>query len=333
MWYKKILIFLVAFLSFLAVAHLVSAKILTIHTGSYSLDRNNLTKGEINAQVDAIVSAMPNTTHIAIGTYLDYPTQIQLWTNAIHKKGKKVFFRSAGTNSWQGRNSVAAYTGSDFAEKQQASFMNFLNSNKWMFRGGDNVECVPDEPENGPGWKKYYGSFANASASAAFNDFLQDALYGCQTIFAGTGVETGYVFTNPSMTKDILSASTAALLVATGQDVYPERVSGIALTSPTDMAQALQDQLNTWVLPAHPEKPKHITFGPSVWTQLTQQQQADTYDLYFPIITTTLINLDGVTIWQAGANDNAGKSRLFEYNSGAWQPRQATSIINYYFGK
>lgn len=302
-----------------------------IHTGSYSLDRNNLTQIQITAQVNTIVMAIPSTTHIAIGTYLDYPVQIQRWTSAIHNAGKKVWFRSVGSNDWDGHNGVTIYQQPDFAEKQQVKFTTFFTTYGSYFQSGDIVECVPDEPENSKNWKYFYTSFSNPVAKTAYNNFLQTSLLNCQAIFQGTGVETNYIFTNPSMTRDVMTASTAAMLTATGVEVYPERLNGVPYTQPSEMATAMQNQLNVWVVPAHPTKPKHLTFGPSVWYQLTQEAQKDTYELYWPIFLNTITNLDGLTIWSAGANDNASKARIFDYLNNAWMPRQATTSINQFF--
>src|SRR6185503_14731823 len=99
---------------------------LVIHTGSYSLDSNNLTQAQIDAHVDKIVDVIPNCTHLGVGTYFDYATQIRMWASSIHAKGKGMFLRSAGFNSWQGRNGVPA-TGTPI--QHRADIVTWLDTN------------------------------------------------------------------------------------------------------------------------------------------------------------------------------------------------------------
>lgn len=311
----------------------VEAKTYTIHTGSYSLDRHDLTQSEIDAQVQAIVQAIPNVGYIAIGTYLDYDQQIQMWSNAIHARGKKVFFRSAGFNAWQQRNGET-YVMTPLDHRVWVS--TFIRLHPTVFVPGDIFEAVPDEPEGGTYWSNTYGQGgvgANQIAKDEFNAFLQGSIIDVNTVFAEmgiTGVATGYVFTNPSAAKDVIDTTTASLLVAIGTDDYPEIANGIPLTSVQECRNAMQNEIATWLLPAHPTKPKHITFGPSVYTQLTQKRQKDIYTAEFNVIFDTIPDLEGVTIWQAGANDNP-KSRIFDYFNGAWSARSATGVINSFF--
>src|SRR4051812_30643629 len=150
-----------------------TTKRFVIHTGSYSLDRHDLTQSEINNQVNAIVGTIPHTGYIAIGTYLDYPQQIRMWAQAIHKKHRKVFFRSAGFNSWQGRNGVPANGTTD---QHRHDVVVFIQTNPDIFKSGDIFETVPDEPEGGTYWFTTYGACnlgCNPAATIEFNLFIQ----------------------------------------------------------------------------------------------------------------------------------------------------------------
>ena len=302
----------------------LSSSKLVIHTGSYSIDYNNLTQSEIDAHVLAIVSAIPNTTHIAVGTYLDYDNQLQMWANSIRSHGKKVFFRSAGFNAWQQTNGET-YVMTPLDHIVWTATVVRLHPT--IFASGDIFEPVPDEPENGTYWHNTYGHSGigtNQASKDEFNQFIQDSIISANNVFSEMGimgVRTDYVFTNPSVAKDIINSTTASMIVV-GTDNYPEN----GLTTPAQMANAMQAELNTWAVPAHPTRPKHITFGPSVYSQLTQKVQKDAYNKEFLVIKNTIIDLDGVTIWQSGATWNP-LSRIFEYN-GTWQARLATGAIN-----
>jgi len=308
-------------------------KVYTVHTGSYSLDRHNLTQTEINNMIQAIVMAIPNANYIAIGTYLDYHDQIRMWASSIHNRGRHVFFRSAGYNAWQQRNGETYVMTPTDARVWMTTFVRLYPD---VFSSGDIFEPVPDEPENGTYWFNTYGSHGigtNRQSKDEFNTFLQGSITDANNVFIEkgiSGVSAGYVFTNPSTAKDIIYASTSAMLQAVGTDNYPEIQNGVPVTDATTAANLMQTELNTWVVPAQPGIAKNITFGPSVYTQLTQQQQSDFYSQEFNVIKNTLSNLNGITVWQGGANDNP-KSRLFDYNNGSWTARQATQVVNQQF--
>jgi hypothetical protein len=174
---------------------------------------------------------------------------------------------------------------------------------------------------------------ANGASKEEANMFIRDSIEeGNKLEAAKAGVRFGYVGTNPSASKDVILPETATLLDAILTDNYPERKGDLGLKDPKECVQALSDEFNTWVLPAHPSKPKHVTIGPGVWIELTDQEQADIYAAELPAIQDILANLDGVTIWQSGAGDNP-RSRILHYDKGNWTPRASTKVIDAFFGK
>jgi hypothetical protein len=305
---------------------------LTVHTGSYSIDYNNLTQTQINAHVDALVQAMPNVQYIAIGSHLDYPDQMRLWATAIHNKQRKVWFRSVGFNSWQGHNGVAA-TGT--VDQHRADIVTWVGANYTMFKSGDIFEVVPDEPENGSYWYTTFsnGVGTNDLSKSQFNGFIQLTIEDVDRKLSQlgvTGVNTRYVFTNPSVSKDILTATTASMLNAIGTDDYPERLNGVPATTATESAELMHNEIVTWLLPAHPTKPKHLTIGPSIYVNLDPQTQSDVYTAELNQIKTDIPTLDGLTIWQSGATWNPN-SRIFDYVGTSWVARPAAGTINSLF--
>lgn len=302
-----------------------------IHVGSYSIDYNSLSQAEIDAIVLAIVTAIPNADYIAIGTYLDYTTQLSRWASAIHAQGKKMWLRSAGYNDWQGTNSVTQYTSSDFAERSTSQFVSFVNANYTIFSSGDIFEAVPDEPENNTMWNSTYGTIGSGAGLTAYNLFITDSITRVNTALSNhgvTGVITSYVGTNPSASKDVITSATAGELTAMLIDSYPEGTD----TTAALMASDMQTQLTDYVVGSQNGKPYHITIGPNVHIQINETTQADVYSQYFSLIQSMVKGLDGITIWQAGNTVNDPLSRLFDYVAGAWVPRKATSVINTLFG-
>lgn len=338
---KKILVFLAVLLLVLGIgitqgwyshmAKSTSAKRYAIHTGSYSADRNNLTQAEIDALVLAIVKNIPNAKYIVIGTHMDYALQMRMWADSIHQRGRHVWFRSFGFNSWQGHFGFPA-TGTP--DQHRIDMANFIVTNKDIFAPGDIFSPVPDEPENSSYWTQTYGSpvWTKLAAKEELNYFIQDSILDAQEAFSiiDVPVAVNYVFTNPYISKSVLNATTTSIIAALSTDNYPERVNGVALTSANEMANAMLNEINIWLLPATPGKPKHLTIGPSVWTQLTTTEQTDGYKAELDVIKANIPLLDGITVWQAGSSGNP-KSRLFDYENGMWIARPATKVINKFF--
>lgn len=297
-----------------------------IHTGSYSIDYNSLTQTQIDACISAIVTTMPSVTHIAIGTYLDYASQISMWASAIHAAGRKVWHRSAGFTTWSGVNGSSP-TGTP--TQHRADIVTWIQTNQSIFQPGDIFECIPDEAEGG----YYYQNtqpLGTTPGNADFNTFITGAISDCQAKFAAlgiSGINTTIVFTNASAARDIITGTTAATLTCMGTDDYPE--SGI--TDATGQAAAMLSELNTWIVGQHSNKPYHITFGPNVYNQLSQQVQADTLSAESNIIISKLGEYSqfyGLTVWQFGNEANDPKSRLFDYTGGVWVPRSAAYTWN-----
>jgi len=170
----------------------------------------------------------------------------------------------------------------------------------------------------------------SAEGKAAFNSFITGARSAVDTALASNGVtavDTGYVFLNPSGARDVVTDATANSLTALGTDNYPEN----GLTTPTDMESAMQTEMNDWVVPSHPATKKNITFGPSVYSQLSEANQTDALTREFNVIKNTITNLNGITVWQFGAIGDSPLSRLFESASN-WTARSAASAINTLFG-
>jgi hypothetical protein len=306
----------------------------TIHVGSYSIDGHAWTQDQIEKAVNAIVINIPNANYIAIGTYMDYASQITLWANAVHNAGKRLWIRSAGFNDWNGNNSVAQYTSADFADHSTSQYVTWINTNFAIFRSGDIFEPVPDEPENNSMWNTTYGTIGSGSGKTAYNSFITSAITSINSALASngvTGVTTTYVHTNPSAARDVITSATAAVLSAMGPDSYPEAVSD---TTGVLCAAAMQTEFDTYMKGQQSGKPYHITFGPNVHVQLSEAEQADAFDREFLIFKNNgQTPIDGLTVWQEGASDNSALSRLFDITSGAWTARQAATNVNTMFGQ
>lgn len=308
-----------------------------VHIGSQSIDANANTQAEINTIISSLVSAIPNLTHIAIGTYMDYDsghanTQFSRWATAIHNVGKNVDFRSAGWNDWQGTNGVGQYTSSDFTTRHRSRLDQWIDDNFSIFKSGDIFECIPDEPENNSQWAVHYsGGLGGADGKAAYNALITGSRSDVDTALSNngvTGIDTGYVHTSPSATKDVITQTTSDTLSADATDDYPE--SGD--TTPVQMRDSMIEEINTWTLSAHPSpvRPKAMTFGPSVHDQLTEGDQALALKLEYDAIM-RLVAPEEITVWQFGATDNAAKSRLFQHSGGVWTPREAARMLRTLF--
>lgn len=309
-----------------------------VHIGSQSLDAHTNSQADCDAVVAALIAAIPNLTHIAISPYMDYAAgsvdnQYVRWAQSIHNAGKKMWVRTPGFNWWQGTNGVAQYTGADFASKHRGDTYFWMLDNYTVFQPGDIFSPIPDEPENNSMWNATYGTIGSGIGRTAYNSFITGSIDDMESEFAALGVrgvEVRYVFTNPSASADVVDGVTESYLRAIGVDHYPESV----LTDPAAMAAAMLAEINTYVAPNHTTRKKHITFGPSVYTQLSSSVQADAINQEYSAILSALPGvIDGVTVWQFGATDNAGKSRLFDYTAGVWVPRAAASSVNEFFGQ
>lgn len=330
---KKLIFLLICLLPSVALAKPRPVAVTTnhkyaIHLGSFSIDSNNHTQAEIDSLVATISANIPNVQYIAIGTYLDYPDQIRMYADAIHANGKKVWFRSAGFTTWQGRfGSLATGT----PAQHRADMVSFIENNYWTFAPGDIFEAVPDEPENGNYWYTTYGSLGigtNVQSKQEFNDFITGSITDANAAFIAigrTGIDTSYVFTSPSVSKDIITDTTASQLTAMGTDNYPEGTSSTYNNCYTKM----KNELTNWAKGIHGSKAYHITLGANVNTQLNQSQQANCESGDMSAVKDTLPNYDGITIWQS----SFGNSRLFDFTNGQWVPRSAVSIVNNFFAQ
>lgn len=306
-----------------------------VHIGSQSIDAEDNTQVAIDAIVISLVTAIPNLSHIAIGTYFDYDSthandQFNRWATAIHGAGKKLYVRSAGHNDWLGSNGVTKYTSADWEAHCLSQIQTWIDNNYSIFQAGDVFEPFPDEPENNSLWVSTYTTISSGAGETAFNNFITTAISNANskfTTYGVTGVDTGVTWTNPSAAKDAVTTATAATLTSVGMDSYPE--SG--LTTPAEMETAMQTQMNTYGNP-HAGRNSSVTFGPSVYTQMSEADQADALGREFDVIVNTVTKLHGITIWQFGATDNGPKSRLFDYAGGAWTARSAASTVNTKFG-
>src|SRR4030043_579151 len=187
------------------VYHYNTLQFKVVNIGSQSTDVIDNTEAFIQNTVADVVAAFPNCTHISFGTYIDYTTQITYWVNAIHAAGKKVFFRSNGSNFWQGTNGETQDTSSSFAANETARYVTWLNTNYALFEDGDLFEPVPDEPENNTQWDAYYINLETVDGKAAFNAFIADSIDQLNEIFISNGVSgviTSFAFTNPSVAKN-----------------------------------------------------------------------------------------------------------------------------------
>lgn len=300
----------------------------------------NQSQAEIDAYVLAIVTAIPNCTHITVNTYLDYPTIISRWATAIRANGKIPWFRTWGYNFWQGKNGVAEDTTLDALTNHRSQIQTFIANNASIFQSGDVWSAVPDEPENWGGWAANYTSLATAEGKAAYNSFIQGSIADCNTAFATagiTGVDTGYVATNPSTSLSTIDSTTAALLTAmlidayfdgeTGNDAYPWH----SIVDPHIAASTARYAVGRYVNPSQDGKAYHYNMGVNIYIDLNEKQQADSYNDQMFALIKTVTTLDGITVWPAGRTTNPG-SRLFTYSSGTWTARQAASVVNQYFG-
>jgi hypothetical protein len=287
--------------------------------GELSTVNATLTQQQIDDAVSAIVTNVPSLTHIAIGTYLDYPTQIVMWAQSIHAAGKKLALRSLGFNDWRGTNGVSQYTSSDFDAHSTTQYVAFVNSNYTIFQAGDIFEPIPDQPEDNSRWVAQYTTIASGTGKTAFNTFITDAISQINTALAGhsvTGVVTNVAYLTPTVAQNTITSATASALRSVGTNDFPE--SG--LTAVIDQATALQSEITTYINPAQSAStPWHITFGPNKFDQLDQQTQADTLVAEFRTILGALTHpLDGITISPFGEYSNSPTGRLFDWEEVSW---------------
>lgn len=301
-----------------------------VHIGSQSLDVHTNTQSDIDLIVNTVATKIPHLNYIAIGTYMDYPDQFEKWASAIHNVGKRMFVRSSGFSDWLGQNQVTQYTGTDFIEHCKSKYVEFINQYYSIFESGDVFECVPDEPENNTMWDIVYTSLATTEGGIAYNNFITDSISQINTALTNngvTGVILNYVFTNPSATRDIITQDVANTLSADGTDNYPEE----GLTTPQQMADAMQTLMGDWIVPSHAGVSKHITFGPDVYSQLNKLDQSTAAELELDVIRNTISNLEGITFWQLGAKDNSPRSRGFDWSGSKWDARLITQVIDNFF--
>lgn len=301
----------------------------------------NQTQAQIDAYISAIVSAIPNCTHINVNTYLDYPLQIAKWATSIRNAGKIPWFRSWGYNFWQGTNGADVDNTLDAIANHRSQQQAFIAENASIFRSGDIWSAVPDEVENWDGWDLNYTSLGTVEGKAAYNGFIQSAISECNEAFdlAGiTGVDSGYAATNPSTSKNTINTTTANMLTAMLIDAYWDGHSNPTQNYPWGAmvdehlaASSVRFNINRWVVGSQGGKAYHITTGVSIYKDLTDQQQADSYNSQLFAITKTVPSLEGITLWPAGRTTNPG-SALFTHSAGIWTAKPATAIINAYFG-
>lgn len=300
--------------------------ILSIHAGSESIDSNNLTPDQIEKAVNAMVEAVPNQTHISIGTYLDYPDQIQMWANAAHKRDKNIYLRSAGFNSWHGTfDSNASGTPTQHIE----DFTTWIGQNHSIFIDGDIVEPVPDEASNGRYWLNKYGEGgidSTEEAKAEFNDFIITAVTKAREAFDKNG-QPGVVVEvfndNLSVIKDVITDETAKMLSYVGTDNYPESDS----RTPEEIGAAMLDEVYSWKRNVHPDTTWNMTIGPSIYEKLDENTQRKAIEEEIKIITAVEDNVRGITLWQFGNEANEFSSSLFDFNNGEWKAREATIAL------
>lgn len=307
---------------------------LAIHMGSYSIDRNDLKQEEIDAAVNAVVDELPNVDYITIGTYLDYPEQIAMWKNAAEARGKKLYVRSAGFNSWQGTFGARANgTPQEHLDRETQ----WIRAYGHILKNGDIFEPVPDEASNGTYWKTKYGETGigtNEASKYEFNEFLQNGVRLSREEFDKlglTGVQTGRYFDAPSPIKEVVSAETALLLTGIGTDNYPNYKKEDADTPP-EMGAVFGNELDDWVVNAHPEfgtnpqKVREITIGPNPYQQFDEplQEEALRAEIAEIVERYPVVFLH---LWQLGNTANDSKSRLFDYSDGQWHARDAIEAL------
>ncbi len=302
---------------------------LSVHVGAHSIDRNDLTQEEIESAVEAIVSNMPNVTHITIGTYFDYEEQIEMWVNAIHKYNKKACLRSAGFTSWP-RDGAFGHPADGTPEQHRKDIVEWIKRNGHIFQDGDIFEALPDEASNGAYWfiDGKEGVGANEETLEEFNEFLQMSTADARKAFdehGRQGVIVEVYHDNPAVIKDALTDKTVEMLKVVGSDNYPE----VNATTPEQCAFAMLQELNDWVIKVHEDKDWIITFGPSIYVQLDEEAQKEALEWEVAEILRAVVNLLGITIWQFGDQDidNPPKSRLFDFKDGKWISRKATEAV------
>lgn len=309
---------------------------LCIHAGSYSIDSNALSQAEITALVNAIVTAIPNCTHIAYGVYLDYPVQFQRWQTAIRNAGKIPWSRHVGYNEWQGRNGVTAVTTSTALSNYRTNVQSFIAANAAYLQSGDIFSPVPDEPENG----SYLNTLTidSGAGQTTFNNFIIGSITDVNTALASagkSGVLTNILGTAPYHSRNSINSTAAAQLSAMCIDAYPEGGASEypfrSVADPSLCAQTTENHIARWITGAQGGKSYHYTLGPSIYIQLEEGVQAEAFARELFIIQKRITSLDGVTVWQAGGSGDP-LSRIFDYNSGSWRARQATKVINTFFG-
>lgn len=319
-----------------------------IHIGSESIDQHTHTQAQTDAVIAAIVASIPNTDYIAIGTYLDYPADVSKWATSIHAVGKKMWYRSNGWNTWQGTNGASA-TGTPTqhrADTFTTANTNWIRVNKAVFTTGDIFEVIPDEsvdPSAAYYIRTYGASGVGTSAPSRsdYNTFVTGAITDCNATMVTesiTGVSTDVLFDVPSVMRianpansavDIITTTTAGSLGAFGADHYPET----ATTADPHIMQAQHTgEINFWVNGMGVSNTQHYTFGSNVNLQLEKGNQAEAFRTTMFAIQRNVTSIDGVTVWQFGATDNAPRSRLFDYVSSAWVARDAARVVNLYFG-
>lgn len=311
-----------------------------VHMGSFSMDQHDIPREEIEEAVEAYVDAIPEAEYLVIGSYLDYVNDIRNWIEVGHDHDLKIALRPAGFNSWQGRNGAEA-TGTP--QQHIEDFQPVLVQVADLLEPCDILEPFPDESSNGEYWKKYEnGVGTNDESLAEYNAFLQDSILAARETLDGLGLEDVIVeeyHDSPSAASEfVIDQETAEMLDCLGTDNYPEIdiTNDQYVFTPAESATAMERELLDWVVEEHDGVPRCITFGPNTYHLLDEEAQAEAFRLEFEAILDTVNNLEGITVWQFGAEFNPNepdfpKARLFDHVDGEWAPREATEVVNEYF--
>ena len=269
------------------------------------------------------VNAQTNAHFITVDTYMDNPTYMRAWVQAVRAVGRHVWFRTH-VSTWQSANGGTGLTPTEYLAHVQT----WITQNPDLFKAGDILDPCP-EAENNPYWTATYGTgWTNGyptTGTRAFNQFLRalsdttdNALHaaGITGVITGVRSNNSWWATHPGA----LETATVARLGYVTMDSYPDQYTTDPATAASLRAAEL-DQVHT----AWPGVPIVIgEMGYSNKINVDDATQDAVLKAEFAIMKTRASWLGGINYWVgAGTSNSGGFTHVFAGSNGAWSLRPA----------
>lgn len=299
----------------------------SIDTMKTSRDNNSTTNAAKIAHINAIIQAVPDLTHIAIGCYqnnFSYQSisYINEWFDAVHNAGKKVFFRPALTAQMPSYavDGDLATTVDDYIEIFKYS------ADQYNWSDGDAWDVIPESGTTSAMYNTKYGLGNPASWNAGVREFISELQGKFTTLNKDVDVTFWSGTDQQAVFQTQLEQATVDVTGKVCIDFYPMDIGSMRAKIASCISQLARAHTN------YPTADIYITeIGYNNTTLVGDEDQRTLLRHFFNELS-TIPYVKGLNYWHAAGDATYDKCHLFVSQS-TTTPRPSLYMLGELYSK